>query len=205
MPEPAYTRLQVDERRRQLLDAGAALFADRAYEEITMQQIAQAAGVSKPLLYHYFPSKIDLFKAAVSEHALELQRLIGSASGETPAEQLMRTLDAYLGWIEENARTWSKLIESAQSLPEARQIVGEFRARTLAQIATGLTGATKPAPALRTALEGWLGYIDSAVLDWIKHRDLTRDQVRDVLLTALGASVQAAQQADSTIELLASP
>ncbi|MCA1690460.1 MAG: TetR/AcrR family transcriptional regulator, partial [Actinobacteria bacterium] len=63
MARPAYTRLQIDERRRQLLDAGAALFAERAYEEISMREIAGAAGVSKALLYHYFPSKTDLFTA----------------------------------------------------------------------------------------------------------------------------------------------
>src|SRR5580692_3021900 len=68
---PAYTRLQVDERRRQLLDAGAALFAQHAYEEISMRQIAAAAGVSKPLLYHYFPSKNELFMAAVTEASSE--------------------------------------------------------------------------------------------------------------------------------------
>ncbi|MCA1689735.1 MAG: TetR/AcrR family transcriptional regulator [Actinobacteria bacterium] len=51
---PAYTRLQIDERRRQLLDAGAVLFAERAYEEISMREVAAAAGVSKALLYHYF-------------------------------------------------------------------------------------------------------------------------------------------------------
>lgn len=205
MREPAYSRLRVDERRRQLLESGASLFADHAYEEITMQQIARAAGVSKPLLYHYFPSKIDLFKAAVAEHALELQRLIESASGETPIEQLSQTLDAYLAWIEDNARTWSKLIQSARTLPEARVIVGDFRARTLSQIAIGLTGATKVAPALRTALEGWLGYVDAAIINWIEHHDLVRDQVRDLLLIGFSAAIHGAQQLDPTIELLAAP
>ena len=63
---PSYKRLQVDERRRQLLDAGARLFQEQAYEEISMRDIAHAAGVSKPLIYHYFSSKTELFKAAVA-------------------------------------------------------------------------------------------------------------------------------------------
>ena len=93
--EPAYKRLSVDERRRQLVDAGAALFAQHAYEDITMRQVAKAAGVSKPLLYHYFPSKIALFKAAVAEKANELTGLIEPGdSTNTALEQLTTTLDA---------------------------------------------------------------------------------------------------------------
>ena len=81
MSEPAYTRLPIDERRAQILDAGTTLFAEHAYEEISMREIAAAAGVSKALLYHYFPSKIDLFKAAVSEAATTLAELIRPTGG----------------------------------------------------------------------------------------------------------------------------
>src|SRR5438128_9300681 len=113
MRQRAFTRLHVDERRQQLIDAGSALFAEHAFEEISMRQIADTAGISKPLLYHYFPSKIDLFKAAVAEQALELQRLIEPDSDGTPLEQLTRSLDSYLAWIEENSRAWTKLMQSA--------------------------------------------------------------------------------------------
>src|ERR1700677_2679947 len=129
--EPAYTRLPLDERRRQLLDAGAALFTQHAYEEISMRQIAKAAGVSKPLLYHYFPSKNELFLAALAEAASELQELIEPSGEGTPVEQLTASLDAYLAWIEDNGQTWAKLMQSATALPEARDLVEGFRARTL--------------------------------------------------------------------------
>ncbi len=56
-----------------------------------MRQIAEAAGVSKPLLYHYFPSKDDLFIAAVTEAASELQALIEPSGEGTPVEQLTAT------------------------------------------------------------------------------------------------------------------
>jgi len=117
--KPAYTRLQVNERRSQLLQAGATLFTDHAYEDITMAQIAKAAGVSKPLLYHYFPSKINLFKAAVAEHADELRQLLEAPSGDTPAEQLTHALDAYLKWIEQHERTWIGVTASLGSTATA--------------------------------------------------------------------------------------
>ncbi len=199
--EPAYTRLPVDERRRLLLDAGAKLFAQHSYEEISMRQIAQAAGVSKPLLYHYFPSKNDLFLAAVTEAASELQGLIQPAGGGTPVEQLTASLDAYLGWIEDNGRTWAKLMQSAAVLPEAHQLVEGFRVSTMELVLAELTGKRKPRPALRTAIRGWLGYMDAAILDWTQARDLPREELRDLLLAAFVGALFAAQQVDPKIKL----
>jgi len=199
--KPAYTRLQVDERRRQLLEAGGALFAEHAFEEISMRQIAQAAGISKPLLYHYFPSKIELFKAAVAEQTAQLQRVIAPTGKGTPLEQLTRSLDAYLRWIEDNARAWSKVMQSAATLPEAGTFIESFRTQTLEQILLRLTGRRKARPVLRSALKGWLGYVDAAILDWIQAGDLGRDQLRDLILAAFGAAVFAAQQADPKLKL----
>jgi AcrR family transcriptional regulator len=201
MPEPAYTRLQVDERRRQLIDAGAALFAEHAYEEISMREVAEAAGVSKALLYHYFPSKIELFKAAVAEKAVELGQLIQPAGDGTPLEQLTQGLDAYLAWIEANAQTWSKLMQSAATLPEARELVEGFRQHTMELVLAELAGRRKPRPALRTAVKGWLGYMDAAILDWTQARDLPRQKLRDLLVAAFAASLFAAQQADPKVQL----
>lgn len=201
MAERAYTRLAVDERRRQLIEAGSALFTEHAFEEISMRQIAETAGISKPLLYHYFPSKIELFKAAVAEQASELQRLIEPRGEGNAAEQLTRSLDAYLAWIEENSKTWSKLMQSAATLPEAGQLVDEFRSATLEQIVQRLTGRRKPRAALRNALKGWLGYVDAAIVDWIANQDLRREQLRDLILAAFAAALMAAQQVDPKLQL----
>ena len=201
MHEPAYTRLPVDERRTQILQAGTAVFAEHAYEEISMREIAQAAGISKPLLYHYFPSKIDLFKAAVAEAARELQQIIEPRNSGSPVERLTGSLDAYLSWIEQHAQTWTKLMESAASLPEAREIVDSFRDRSMDLALAELTGGQQPRPALRTVIRGWLGYMDAAILDWTAHKDLTREKLRDLLVAAFGAALLTAQQIDPKVQL----
>ena len=201
MSEPAYSRLQVDERRRQVVEAGSRLFAEHAFEEISMRQIAEAAGISKALLYHYFPSKIELFKAAVAERAGELERLIEPSGDGTAFEQLTNSLDAYLAWIETNSRAWTKLMQSAATLPEAGASVEGFRTRTLEQILERLIGRRKPRPVLRNALNGWLGYVDAAILDWTDAGGLSRDQLRDLIIAAFGAALLAAQQADPKLKL----
>jgi hypothetical protein len=64
-----------------------------------------------------------------------------------------------------------------------------------------LTGEREPRPALRSALQGWLGYVDAAILDWVEHGDLQREQLRELILAAFGAALLAAQQSDPQIRL----
>ena len=199
MSEPAYTRLQVDERRRQLLEAGTRLFAEHAFEEISMRQIAEAAGVSKGLLYHYFPSKTDLFAAAVEEATVELQRLVEPTGDGTALEQLQRSLEAYLRWIENNGRAWSRFIQSTAIRAEGESVVNEFRGRTTKTVLAALTGGREPRPALRMAVKGWLGYLDAAIFDWVAAGDLSREQVHALLLAAFGGALLSAQQVDPEI------
>jgi hypothetical protein len=63
-----------------------------------------------------------LFNAAVAESAAQLQALIEPTGEGDPVDQLAHSLDAYLAWIQTNARTWSKLMQSAGSLPEAHEL-----------------------------------------------------------------------------------
>jgi AcrR family transcriptional regulator len=201
MSQPAYTRLQVDERRRQLIEAGAVAFSRHAYEELSMREIAEAAGVSKALLYHYFPSKIDLFKAAVSEKAEELRSAIEPSGDGTPFDQLAASIDSYLAWIEQNSGVWVKLMQSATTLPEAHELVDGFRQQTMNTLLRELIGQQAPRPTLRVAIRAWLGYMDAATLDWTSSKDVPREKLRDLLVAALGASLLAAQQADPKIQL----
>ena len=201
MPGAAYTRLNVDERRRQVLAAGSQLFAEHTFEEITMRQIAEAAGISKGLLYHYYPSKTELFKAAVFQHASDLQQLITPDGHGSAAEQLSRSLDAYLQWVEANSRTWTKLMQSAATLPEAAELLTAFRTRTLHQLLEHLTTNGPPSPVLRNALNGWLGYVDATLLDWTQEHDLARGEVQQLILAAFAAALLAAQQTDPDLQL----
>src|SRR5688572_21096134 len=108
MGQPAYTRLDVDERRRRLLELGGELFARHAYDELSMAKIAREAGISKALLYHYFPSKQAYFAATLEQAAGELAQATRPDGALPPVEQLSASLDAYLGWIERNAGAYSK-------------------------------------------------------------------------------------------------
>src|SRR3954451_14310178 len=156
MTGPSYTSLGVDERRRQLLEAGARMFTERAYDDVSMADVAREAGISKGLLYHYFPSKRDFFAATLEAAASELRALPDPDASLPPLEQLRASLDSYLAWIEANAPSYRKLIESSASTHEARSMVDRVRHETVERMLAGIVAGGGPAPALRTALHGWL-------------------------------------------------
>lgn len=187
---PAFQRLDVDERRRRLLALGARLFTSHTYTELSMSQIASEAGISKALLYHYFPSKHEFFRATLTQAADELQALIEPDPSLTPLEQLTQSLDAYLRWIDEHREAYVKLLHTAQAVDEIGALVEEQRARTTRRVLAGVLGRGRPAPPqARVAVRGWLWFMDGACLDWIEHGDIDREALRDLLLATLAAAL----------------
>jgi AcrR family transcriptional regulator len=187
---PAYRRLENDERRRRLLELGARLFTEHAYDEISMAQIARAAGISKALLYHYFPSKQDYFVATLAGGAEELRARVEPDPSLPPAQRLAVAVDAYLDWIEHNADAYAKLLRSAGAVPEVRELVEGVRATTAQRILEGLDAAGNPRA--RIAVRGWLWFMDGACLDWIARRDVSRAELHGLLLGTLAGALVAA-------------
>jgi AcrR family transcriptional regulator len=192
----AYTRLDVDERRRRLLELGTELFARHGYEELSMARIAREAGISKALLYHYFPSKQAYFAATLEQAAAELAEVTQPDPEKPPVEQLAGSLDAYLGWVERHMGAYDKLLRSVGAVPEVREMVDRVRDETAERILAGLPN--ERTPELRAAVRGWLWFMDGVVLDWIEHRDLDRQRILGLLLgTLLGAVTASGSPADA--------
>lgn len=187
MAHSAYRRLQPEERRRQLLERGAELFARHSYDELSMREIAREVGISKPLLYHYFPSKRAFFQATLAQAAEELRARTEPDPNLPPLDQLRGSLETFLELIDENELAYRKLMQSVSGVPEVREIVDEIRTKTVVRILEGLYPRAAP-PKARVAVHGWLWFMDGACLNWIEHRDLSRGELRDLLLgTLLGA------------------
>ncbi len=190
MADPAYTRLENDERRRQLVALGERLFTENAFDEISMAAIAREAGISKALLYHYFPSKRDFFAATLAEGAEALRLAVEPDPAASPAEALLASLGAYLVWVEDHRDSYAKLMRSVATVREARELVDQVRDMTAQRVLDGLgdgSGAPLP-PAARIAVRGWLWFLDGAILDWIDAGDVSREQLQGLLVgTLLGA------------------
>ncbi|HEX5713547.1 MAG TPA: TetR/AcrR family transcriptional regulator [Solirubrobacterales bacterium] len=198
-------RLSTDARREQLLASGAVLLATRPYEEVSIEEIARTAGVSKGLLYHYFPTKKDFLIAALERGQAELAELTAPDPSLPPTEQLGASLDRFLDFVEEHAAAYQSIFRSrGGGDPEIQATLDSGRRQRMDGVIESLaTWDAAPAPvertpALETAIQGWFFFIEGAVLRWLEHRDIGRDALRELLAQTLIGALGAAESVRRT-------
>ena len=187
------TRLSPDARREQLLVIGARHFAEKPSEDIGIEQIAEAAGVSRGLIYHYFPTKQE-FHAAIVRFGVELSlQRTKTDPGLGAIESLRIGIDQFITLVEENETAFRAVNRGQQSVDELVQ--AEIRVGRDAQIEriAGSIIPGEPIPeVLRIAIEGWINFNNSVILDWLDDRTITREQLIDLLAGALVGACRSA-------------
>lgn len=182
-------RLDTDERRSQLLGLAKAAFSDRAYDDVSIDDLAREARISKGLLYHYFPTKRDLYVAGLREIAAELVAAITNVPLElAPIDRVRTSLDAYLEHIGRHKRAFVSLMRGGiGSDPEVAAVVDGVRSQLFDKFLDG----SPFAPALQgnarfeTAVRGWIGFAEAATLDWCTNPRLSRVELRELLTEIL--------------------
>jgi len=191
-------RLEVDERRAQLVRLGIDLFAARAYDEVSIDELARAAGVSKGLLYHYFPTKRDFYVATVQEASRQLIDLTGTSGNMPPLDRLRAGLDAYLDYVDAHAPAYAALMRGGVgSDPAVARIIDDTRALMCDRL-IGELPEVVPTPLIRVAVRGWLGFCEATSLEWIEKRAVARTKIRDLMREVLLATIPIAAGLDST-------
>ena len=196
---PPRQRLHVDARRAQLLALARAAFSRQAYDDVSIDGIAVAAGISKGLLYHYFPTKRDLYIAGLRETADELvARTTAATLGGTPLERVRGGLDAFFDHVAAESTPYLALMRGGVgSDPAIATIINTTRERLLDHMLTRIDAAQLApsavgAPLLQIALAGWFGMVEAASLRWCERRDCDRAQVRELLVSSLQTVLLAA-------------
>jgi AcrR family transcriptional regulator len=181
-------RLTADERRRAILSAAQEVFAGRGYHGSSIDEIAQAAGISKALIYEHFPSKKDLHVSLLDMHVQELfERLAGAAATDEPGDvRLRKGLDAFLAWVEEHRDAFRMVFRDAAD-PEVADVVRRVQAQATTAVAALM--ATEPmAPAaseearelaISMLAQQLTGGMQALALWWDDHPDVPREVVVD--------------------------
>ena len=101
-------------RRAQLLDAAQEVFVEAGYHAAAMDDIADRAGVSKPVLYQHFPGKLDLYLALLDQHSTELTDLVVAAMASTTdnAQRVAATIEAYFEFVDRDGAAFRLVFES---------------------------------------------------------------------------------------------
>ncbi|MFK4107444.1 TetR/AcrR family transcriptional regulator [Streptomyces sp. NPDC002176] len=190
--ERARRRLSTEERREQLLAVGARLFSESPYDDVWIERVAEIAGVSRGLLYHYFPTKRDFFAAVVERESERMLRMTAAVPDVPVREQLGAGLDAYLGYVEAHAHGFRAFHRADAAGDQAvRRVYQRALAAQERQILAALAAdpefgpAFEGAPQARLAVRGWLAFTTAVCLEWLREGEPGRDQVRELCARAL--------------------
>ncbi len=180
-------RLPVAERRALIVEAAGRLFGDRGYEGTRLDEIATAAGVTKPILYRHFDSKRDLYLALLERHRADLSTFIPAMPSEGSVEERLRAiLDVWLDYVETHSYSWKMLFRDAGGGPEVvafrREVHAEARA-VLVELIRALAGRSIP-PRQREPLAELMSMgMAGLVLWWIEEATVSRPAALDALTT----------------------
>ena len=164
-------RLSPEDRRAELLALGVEVFGKRPYDEVRIDEIAERAGVSRALMYHYFPDKRAFFAAVVKDQAERLYDATNNlpSAGMTFFEEIRVGVLAYMAYQQENPESaWAAYVGLGRTDPVLLGIDDEHKNRQLEQFMTRIAEFMSAIPGaklepdverdLRVILQGWLAF-----------------------------------------------
>ncbi|WP_433562842.1 TetR/AcrR family transcriptional regulator [Nocardia sp. CA-151230] len=183
-------RLSPGERREQLITLGARMLRERALDDISIGEIAEQAGISRGLLFHYFPTKQD-FHLAIIQHA-NAELLERTSPDPTLAlfDMLRDSVERYIDYVTENRTSYLALLRGpASASPELVALVDATRMALVDRI---IAEAPIPAedpdrPRLGLAVRGWIAFVEETTLTWLREEPITRESLVDMLVASLPA------------------
>lgn len=172
-------RMGVEERKRQLIGVALELFSHRSPEDVSIDEIAAAAGISRPLVYHYFPGKQSLYEAALRRAAEELAgRFVEPREGPLGA-RLLRVMRRFFDFVDEHGPGFSALMRGGPAVGSstANAMIDEVRQAAYEQILAHLDVTAAPPPRLELVVRSWVSLAESTALLWLDGRRIPRAEL----------------------------
>jgi AcrR family transcriptional regulator len=193
------TRLPREQRIEQTLDVARGLFAERGFAAVTMDEVAEEVGVTKPLLYNYFGNKEGLYRACMEPAGDALLASVIEAIRDTatPGDALAAGIRAFFGFVDQDRSAWRVLFdETVPASSEVASRVGDYRERLTRMIA-GAVLDQLPAErreagrirveALSTAL---LASAEALARWWLRTEAMTAEAAAELLIAAVEPGIR---------------
>jgi AcrR family transcriptional regulator len=184
-------RLSSEERRATIVEAAGRLFGDRGYDASRLDDIAAAAGVTKPIVYRHFDTKRALYLALLERHRDDLASFAAMIDAEegTADERLRTVLDVWLTYVEAHSYAWRMLFRDTGGGPEVEAFRLEVHARARA-VLVGIIRTLSEVPIPRRELEPLAELMSmgmaSVVLWWMENPSASRGAVLDAIARVWG-------------------
>ncbi|MFD7032765.1 TetR/AcrR family transcriptional regulator [Streptomyces sp. NPDC059917] len=171
-------RMGVEERRQQLIGVALDLFSNRSPDEVSIDEIAAAAGISRPLVYHYFPGKLSLYEAALRRAADELAARFDEPPEGPLGARLLRVMGRYFAFVDEHGPGFSALMRGGPAVGSSRTnaMIDEVRQAAYEQILSHL-GVERPPARLELVVRSWVSLAESTALIWLDGRRIPRAEL----------------------------
>lgn len=183
---PTRRRLPTDERRALILEAASRLFGARGYDGTRLDDVAAAAGVTKPILYRHFGGKQALYLALLERHRDDLGRFAGAIPDRGSVDQRLRAvLEVWFAYVETHTYAWRMLFRDTGGGPEVQAFRLEVHARARA-VLVEIIRSTGEAPIPRRELEPLAELLSmgmaSLVLWWLDNPGADREAIIDAMV-----------------------
>jgi AcrR family transcriptional regulator len=197
-------RLSVQRRRNELIEVALELYSRNPGHQVSIEDVADAAGASRALVYHYFGGKRGLQVAALSSAADQFTAALASAAEPEQLRQVDALLGRYLDFVEGHAAGFAALQRSAAThrddelgghVHRVRQAMFEWLLAALGAVGVG---AAEPG-ALRLTLWAWIGAVEGAALDWLESEAADRPRVQRLLAGYLLVMLRTAVAEDRSL------
>lgn len=198
-------RLSKGERRALILEAAGRVFADRGYEGASLDEIAEAAGISKPVIYDHFASKKALQISLLEAHADQMLSFMAArvGSGSTPEEQLAGGLDAFFEYVETHPYHWRLVFRDPTAADPDISTAHDGAYRRVAEGIAALIGSgpaggrlgdpLDPGPTAEVVARLLIKGCDAVVAWWYEHREVPRQTLVELLMDVLWVGLEGMQ------------
>lgn len=190
MGQRPLTTERAAERRQQLLDAALEVFSQRDFDEVSVDEIAEAAGVSHGLIFQYFGTKKDLYITIVEPLIEQFRARVRPDLDKPPAERLRDSIRTYSEIISQHPDGYRFLLTRGTRFAEVREELQRARLSAVGRIAPQM-GLDPDRPDVRVGILGWIGYQESAMLNWLERGEPDVETLIDLIAGALGSTAQA--------------
>ncbi|MFD5816970.1 TetR/AcrR family transcriptional regulator [Streptomyces sp. NPDC059618] len=171
-------RMGVEERRQQLIGVALDLFSRRSPDEVSIDEIASAAGISRPLVYHYFPGKLSLYEAALQRASDDLAgRFVEPREGPLGA-RLLRVMRRFFDFVDDHGPGFAALMRGGPAVGSSttNALVDGVRQAAYLQILSHLDVEDPPAR-LELVIRSWISLVESTALIWLDGRRIERGEL----------------------------